>query len=173
VILKITKKICMLGDFSVGKTSLVRQFVRQSFSDKYLTTVGVKVDTKVVSLDAERQVKFVLWDVAGEKSIGPLQRQYLKGMAGYMLVVDGTRLPTLTSAKTIQQQIVSEHGDLPFCLLVNKQDLVEQLEITPPTLEQNALSAWTTFFTSAKTGAEVETAFDRLAEQMVNGAKSN
>ena len=104
----------MVGEFSVGKTSLVSRYVKASFSDKYLTTVGVKVDTKLVALDDGPEVKFVLWDVAGEKSIGPLQSQYLKGMAGYMLVVDGTRLPTLTSANTIHQQIVNEHGDLPF-----------------------------------------------------------
>ncbi len=167
---RVTKKICLLGDFAVGKTSLVRRFVDQAFSERYLTTMGVKVDTKSIQLDDQTEMKFVLWDVAGEKSIGPLQRQYLKGMAGYLLVVDSTRAPTLTSAKTIHEQIVSEYGDLPFCLLLNKQDLVEQVEVNDTMLTEHDMMAWPTLLTSAKTGTGVERAFTELAEQMVNGA---
>ena len=65
----IQKKICMIGDFSVGKTSLVGRFVRQSFSEKYLTTVGVKIDTKLVKLTENQDVKLILWDIAGGRFI--------------------------------------------------------------------------------------------------------
>lgn len=165
----ISKKVCMLGDFSVGKTSLVRRFIDAAFSEKYITTVGVKVDTKLISLSDDLNVKMVLWDIAGEKAIGPLQRQYLKGMTAFLLVVDSTRLPTLTSAKTIREQIVSEYGDLPFFLLVNKTDLIDQIEITDEVLEKHNMDSWPVFQTSAKTGAHVEQAFSQLADKLANG----
>ncbi len=166
---KINKKVAMLGDFSVGKTSLVQRFVHQAFSDKYLTTVGVKVDTKLVQLAEDKAVKMVLWDIAGEKSIGPLQRQYLKGLAGYFLVVDSTRLPTLKSAKTIHEQIVAEHGELPFCLLLNKTDL-DDIEVTDDQLLQHGMADWAHRRTSAKTGDHVEAAFTDLAAQFAAAA---
>lgn len=162
----------MLGDFSVGKTSLVRRFVDQAFSEKYITTIGVKVDTKAISLDTDTSVKLVLWDIAGEKSIGPLQRQYLKGMSAFLLVLDSTRLPTLTSATTIREQIVTEYGDLPFFLLINKTDLVDQLEVTDDVLKQHGLADWPILRTSAKTGDHVEEAFSKLASRLANGAAS-
>jgi len=88
------KKICMLGGFSVGKTSLVKRYVQSVFSETYLTTVGVKIDKKTVDLP-ERSVNLILWDLAGEDDIGSLRITYLRGAAGYVLVADGTRPATL------------------------------------------------------------------------------
>ena len=86
----IQKKICMLGAFSVGKTSLVKRYVASVFSETYLTTVGVKIDKKTVDL-AGRVVNLILWDLAGEDDIASLRMSYLRGSAGYVLVADGTR----------------------------------------------------------------------------------
>src|SRR5215211_7084781 len=92
----VQKKICMLGGFSVGKTSLVKRFVESVFSETYLTTVGVKIDKKTVDL-GERAVNLILWDVAGEDDISAVRMSYyyLRGCAGYVLVADGTRPSTL------------------------------------------------------------------------------
>ena len=75
---QIQAKVCMLGSFAVGKTSLVARYVTNVFSDKYLTTVGVKVDTKEISVD-ETQMKLVVWDIAGEAEISAKTRMYLRG----------------------------------------------------------------------------------------------
>ena len=86
----IQKKICMVGSFAVGKTSLVARFVRGIFSEKYLTTVGVKIDKRTVAVD-DRQVNLLLWDLYGEDDFQKLKLSYLRGASGYFLVVDPTR----------------------------------------------------------------------------------
>ena len=86
----IQKKICMLGAFAVGKTSLVQRFVKSLFSDRYLTTVGVKIDKKIVTV-GDTEVSLVLWDLAGEDEFQSVQTSYLRGASGYLLVIDGTR----------------------------------------------------------------------------------
>src|SRR6202012_2285619 len=122
------KKICMLGGFSVGKTSLVRRYVQSIFSEAYLTTVGVKIDKKTVNLSG-RTVNLILWDLAGEDDIASLRLSYLRGAAGYVLVADGTRPSTLDVALSLRERVRTEYGALPFVLLLNKHDLSEQWEI--------------------------------------------
>ena len=86
----IQKKICMIGASGVGKTSLIAKFVHSMFSDKYLTTVGVKIDKKTVSVDGA-EVMLMIWDLAGDDDFQRLQISYLRGTSGYLLVADGTR----------------------------------------------------------------------------------
>lgn len=161
------KKICMIGDFSVGKTSLIARFVRQTFSDKYLTTVGVKIDTKVVNLADGREVKLVLWDIEGNDKLTTTTTSYLRGAAGYFLVVDGTRRQTWESAVNLQQSVATQIGEKPFILLLNKADLREQWEIGKKLVEQQLQCGWHIIHTSAKVGKGVEEAFSRLATYML------
>ena len=93
----IQKKICLLGGFGVGKTSLVSRYVHSIFSDKYLTTVGVKIDKKSVTLDGT-VVDLVIWDIYGQDDYQKVRMSYLRGAAGYLLVADGTRRSTLDTA---------------------------------------------------------------------------
>ncbi len=157
------KKICMIGDFSVGKTSLVARFVRQTFSDKYLTTVGVKIDTKLLTLPDGNQIKFILWDIAGSESLTTATTSYLRGSAGFLLVVDGTRRPTWDSALNLRQTVLKQIGDKPFVILLNKADLKEQWEITEELMEEKTKQGWKLLLTSAKNGMNVEQAFLELA----------
>jgi len=105
----LTKKVCMLGSFSVGKTSLVRRFVETIFLDKYHTTVGVKVDKKVVQVDGQ-ELSLVLWDIYGEDEYQKLRLSYLRGAAGYLLVADGTRRATLDKVLAIVAMVASLAG---------------------------------------------------------------
>lgn len=154
----------MVGDFGVGKTSLVARFVSGTFSERYLTTVGVKIDSKVVPLP-NRSVKLVLWDLAGRDGLDALNRSYLRGAAGLILVADGTRAATLDTAHRLRMQIGIEIGALPAVLLVNKFDLFAQWEV-----EAARLAALRTelpvYETSAKTGEAVEAAFVDLAGRL-------
>ena len=122
------KKICMLGGFSVGKTSLVKRYVQSIFSETYLTTVGVKIDKKTVDL-SDRIVNLILWDLAGEDDINTFRMTNMRGAAGYVLVADGTRPSTLDVALSLRQRVEAEYGPLPFVLLLNKSDLKEQWAI--------------------------------------------
>jgi len=156
------KKICMLGGFSVGKTSLVRRYVESIFSENYLTTVGVKIDKKTVEL-GDRAVSLILWDLAGEDEAGSLRMNYLRGSAGYVLVADGTRPSTLEVALSLQQRVQADYGALPFVLLLNKCDLKQQWAISDAELQNLRQNGWWVRPSSAQTGESVEDAFLDLA----------
>jgi small GTP-binding protein len=167
MITTLQKKICMLGAFSVGKTSLVKRFVESVFSEAYLTTVGVKIDKKSVEL-SERIVTLILWDLAGEDDISSLRMSYLRGSAGYVLVADGTRPATLEVAVSLRRRVETDYGPLPFVLLVNKNDLQEQWAIPDEGVEGLRRDGWWVRSTSARTGDGVEDAFRALAEQVAS-----
>ena len=163
----VQKKICMIGDFGVGKTSLVARFVRQTFSDKYLTTVGVKIDTKLVKLADGSQVKLILWDIAGNDSLSATTISYLRGAMGFLFVVDGTRRPTLDSVLNLHEAIIKQQGEKPFVVLLNKADLEQEWEMDEAVISEKEQQGWKFLKTSAKTGLNVEQAFLELATQML------
>ena len=162
----IQKKVCMLGGFAVGKTSLVSRYVRSIFSEKYLTTVGVKIDKKELSLGS-RAVTLMLWDIYGQDAFQSVQQSYLRGMAGYLLVVDGTRPDTLDAACELQKLAVAEVGDVPFVLVLNKSDLMAEWQVQDKALFKLAQDGWSIVRASAKTGDGVEAVFELLARKML------
>lgn len=117
----IQKKICMLGSFAVGKTSLVRRFVHSMFTDKYLTTVGVKIDTKKIVL-RDKEISLLLWDLYGEDEFQRVQISYLRGSSGLLLVADGTRPETVDKAISSETRRSRAWGNIPYLLLMNKCD---------------------------------------------------
>ena len=159
------KKICMLGAFSVGKTSVVKRCVESVFSETYLTTGGVKIDKKTVEL-SNRIVNLILWDLAGEDDISSLRMSYLRGSAGYLLVADGTRPSTLEVALSLRQRVEADFGPLPFVLLLNKNDLREEWAIRDEEVEGLRRDGWWVRPTSARTGEGVDDAFKALADRV-------
>ncbi len=163
------KKICMIGDFGVGKTSLVSRFVHNSFSEKYHTTLGVKIDTKMVHPPGERPVKLVIWDIAGKDRLASLDGQYLRGASGCILVVDGTRTYTLESAENLRNELQAALGPIPLVTFLNKSDLQTNWELEDGDMERLREEGWNPVETSAKTGAGVETGFLMLGSLLVGG----
>lgn len=163
----IQKKVCMLGGFAVGKTSLVARFVSSIFSDKYHTTVGVKVDRKSVTL-GDKDMNLLLWDIYGDDDFQKMRASYLRGSSGYLLVVDGTRAATLDTAVNLQQLAESTVGKVPFVLALNKSDLDAEWQVDQATILKLAKQDWKIVRTSAKTGAGVEEAFVNLAREMLD-----
>ena len=155
----------MIGAFSVGKTSLVQQYVHSIFADKYLSTIGVKISKKNLSHRGQ-EVTLVLWDLEGKDDFVSVNLSYLRGTAGLLLVADGTRAETLDIALGLRSSVFTQFGALPHRLLVNKADLSEQWEIQPDhiaTLEKQGLGV---SLTSAKTGQGVAEAFLALTAAM-------
>lgn len=161
------KKICMLGAFGVGKTSLVRRYVQSIFSDSYLTTVGVKIEKKTLAVGHETLI-LLLWDIAGEDDVSPIRLSYLRGASGYLLVADGTRPETFEVARSIQSRVESEIGTVPFLLLLNKADLQESWDVSGHALATLESAGWRMIRTSAKTGQGVEEAFQELAQRLLS-----
>ena len=161
------KKVCVLGAFGVGKTTLIRRFVESSFSEVYLTIVGVKVDKKTLTVGTE-SLTLILWDVAGQDEVNAVRMSYVRGAAGYLLVADGTRTETLTVARSIHAGVVAEVGLIPFLLLLNKSDLHEAWDISKDPVDSLANEGWIVIRTSAKTGEGVEEAFQGLAKRLVS-----
>lgn len=160
------KKVALLGAPGVGKTSLVRRFVESLFDDSYLTTIGVKVDKKVVRVDAI-DVQMMLWDVAGAEERFSVPLSYVRGSAGFLLVVDGTRPETLERGLELVDELGAEIGALPHLLVVNKTDRVEAWRLDAAALEASPRVGRLIVRTSAKTGDGVDEAFLLLARQLI------
>lgn len=159
----ITKKICIIGDFAVGKTSTVARFVHNVFSDKYLTTVGVKIDTKELELEEGDSVKLVIWDIAGTDRFSAVEFSYLRGASGYLLVIDGTRRHTADVAERLQKEAKERYGDLPYVTLINKADLADEWEVTDDDIRALRDAGHRIFQTSARSGEHVLEAITTLA----------
>ena len=167
----IKKKVCLIGSFGVGKTSLVSRFVSGIFSEKYLTTVGVKIDSKELEI-GEVIVRIVVWDLAGEDDFQHLRVSYLKGASGCVFVADGTRCETIRQSENhisrAAELLPSIQGRV---LLINKSDLTDSWDPDEEALHRLEGDI-RVLPTSAKTGHNVEEAFRWLAETMIQTGNS-
>lgn len=158
----------MLGLWGAGKTSLVSRFVDQAFSEDYHATLGVKMDTKQVKVD-DREIKMVLWDLAGSEGSFSLPKHFLSGSAAYVLVLDCTREESVSKGAEIIQEIKNVVGDIPFIVALNKMDLDGSItEAAARTVLDKVTSQPVKILpTSAKTGENVENIFQRLAQTLL------
>ncbi len=164
----VARKVCIIGDFGVGKTSTVARYVHDVFSEKYLTTVGVKIDTKEVVLEGGQDtVKLVIWDIAGTDRFSAVEYSYLRGSAGYLLVADGTRAPTVATLRSLRREAEQRYGPQPTVTMINKVDLKELWEIPDAELDALRAEGHTVYRTSAKTGENVERALADLAARVL------
>lgn len=156
----IQKKVCMVGVYGTGKTSLVQRFVHSMFSDRYLSTVGVKIDRKPLELDGTA-LTLVLWDLAGRDGEEDITTSYLRGAHAILYVADGTRKETCDQLPGLRGLVREAAGEVPELLALNKSDLTDRWALGAGD-EQALAGAWDLLRTSAKTGAGVEEAFQRL-----------
>lgn len=168
----IKTKICLVGDQSVGKTSLIRRFVLDTFDDKYTSTIGTKVSKKEVTVkkeDArELNLSLLIWDIMGQKGFRELLREsYFYGAEGAICVCDVTSKESLEELKYWIKSMESVTGHIPMMFLGNKIDLTDQAKVARQDIEKMATSYGAgAVLTSAKTGENVEAAFMRLASML-------
>ncbi|MEM7305171.1 MAG: Rab family GTPase [Planctomycetota bacterium] len=162
----IRRKVCMLGAFAVGKTSLVERFVHSIFSEDYLTTVGVRIEKKELSVDGV-EVVLVIWDLHGDDDFQQVRSSYVRGSSGFVLIADGTRARTVEAALTLRDRMSEDLGDVPSVFLLNKSDLADEWELDDAALERLRAEGLSPRLTSAKTGEGVEDAFHELAARMM------
>ena len=161
----IQKKVCMVGLYGTGKTSLVQRFVHSMFSERYLSTVGVKIDRKPIQVDGA-DLTLVLWDLAGRDGHEDITTSYLRGSHAILYVADGTRRETCDQLPELRALVREAAGEVPEVLALNKSDLKERWALA--TGDEQALSkAFDLVRTSAKTGDGVEETFRRIGRAML------
>lgn len=165
----IIKKMCMMGEAAVGKTSLIRRFVLDKFDDRYISTLGTKTTAKELHLTIGEEViilKLQIWDILGLRCFGKLQRNAFRGANGAFFVLDTTRPGTLYSFENWLSSLYKVTGEIPVVVLANKNDL--KAKIRNNEIEKIAMDyGFLHYFTSAKTGENVIEAFETLGKLMI------
>ncbi len=167
-------KVCLVGEIAVGKTSLVRRFSEGSFDERYTTTLGINISKKVVEPanpppGGPQRVEMVLYDVMGQKKLRPmLAESYFRGAQALLAVWDVMRPETLQELPTWIEMAREVAGPIPVVIASNKNDLATSGAVASEALATVAHeSGGECFTTSAKTGENVEAAFQRLAEELI------
>jgi small GTP-binding protein len=161
---QLRKKICMLGDSAVGKSSLIRRFVFNEFDEKYITTIGTNVSKKDLNVVINKQenelqnyeVTLAIWDIIGQRDFHSFNLNYFRAANGGLVVCDITRRETLENLDMWASSFRNNIGQVPLVFLVNKYDLSEN-----GAFDEEEIN------TSAMTGENVESAFHTLGELMV------
>jgi small GTP-binding protein len=173
----ISKKICLVGDFGVGKTSLIRRFVDRQFSDKYLSTVGVKISRKTVDLaeinsKITGSVQLLIWDIEGHTKFKAIAPSYLQGASGVVIVADVTRQETVERLPEHINLFLSVNPKGSIVIAFNKIDLIDSTELEhllklAPDLKQYE-QILSSYKTSAKTGDDVDRIFYELSQKFIS-----
>ena len=163
----IKKKMCLIGPFGVGKTSLIRKYVLNIYSEEYHSTVGVKIDKKNLKLETGEEIVLLIWDLEGNDDINVITESYLQGMSGYFLVADGTRPETLEIVASIRGHLTDRFPHAASTLLINKYDLAEEWAVNDADITPFTDKGISVLYSSAKTGSGVENAFIQIAHQMI------
>ena len=162
----INRKIVLIGDYSTGKTSLIHRFVDNQFSDKYLSTIGVKISRKNI-LSSEIELRLMIWDIEGGTEAKPINNTYLIGAHGCIIVADLTRKQTIENINIYIKHIRDISPDAPLIIALNKSDCLEDNDtkkILQTVIETYDDEASYIYVTSAKSANGVEVMFNALAE---------
>jgi small GTP-binding protein len=147
---------------------LAERFVKSIFSERYRTTVGVRIHKKAMQI-GDQLLNLIIWDLAGEDEFVVLRTAYLRGASGYLLVADGTRPDTLDKVIDLHRRARTELGDVPFVLVVNKMDRSDEWTIQDSALQDLATQGWPIIRASAKLGRGVAEAFTQIAQKVSYG----
>ena len=169
---ELKRKVCLVGDWGVGKTSLIRKFVFDQFNDRYLVTLGTKITKKRIKYKLTNNdiidLNLIIWDVMGQKEFKKVQLTAYENTNGVFIVCDITRKDTLNSIKNWRRELFDVTGNIPMIILANKNDLRDQAKFTSEEVAEvaNGLNALY-YLTSAKTGENIEKAFMKMGIRMI------
>ncbi len=164
----VQNKVCLVGDFAVGKTSLFNRFLYNRFSETYQSTVGVRVQRKIVKVRDE-ELALILWDTEGGHDSKTLKESYLKGAAGAVIVCDLTRTGTILHCEEYIHLLRRENPTLPLTIAGNKLDLVSPDHAHVAVARQVAeLVQVPLLLSSANLGIGVEQLFQSLGERLLH-----
>ncbi|MCK9491474.1 MAG: GTP-binding protein [Sulfurimonas sp.] len=155
-------KVVMVGDFATGKTSLIKRFVDNSFSEEYLSSIGVSISKKVLGNST-----MMLWDIEGRTEFKPIFKQYLNGAKGFIIVADLTRKNTIESIQEHIKTSLSVVSDAPICIALNKSDIKSDFSVNIEQIKGLSANIISVFKTSALSGDAVEDLFKQLNAKII------
>ncbi|MHA1651255.1 MAG: GTP-binding protein [Candidatus Helarchaeota archaeon] len=162
-------KMLLLGDAAVGKTSLIKQFIKGSFAKDYKMTIGTDIFTKDVVTN-EHTITLSIWDIAGQERFKFFRQSFYRGSSGAMVVFDLTRYTTFNpNVVNWLKELWGFTGRIPIVLIGNKVDLADLRNVRKADVQAFADKIPCKYIeTSAKTGEHVDEAFRELAMAMLN-----
>ena len=160
----VAKKVLLVGNFGVGKTSLIRRYVSNEFSEDYISTIGVRVSTKEVHIN-DTTIKLLIWDVAGTQNDEKVPKAYFLGASAAMFVFDLNREETYLEINKYLEGVRELSGLEKITVVGNKKDLLDAAELANVL---DKIKVTVDFVTSAKEGENVEDAFKLLGAQSLN-----
>jgi small GTP-binding protein len=173
-IMKVAKKVVVIGDPAVGKTSLIKRYVQDDFDDSYLNTIGAKVMKKNLGFPHPKtgeivDLKLILWDIAGQETFEQVKKAYYRGAAGAIVVCDCTRKDTMENMHRWIENLFDVGGVVPLVLILNKVDLEEESQVGIEAVQDEYTPYEAPVYsTSAKTGHNVELIFHELGKSVIN-----
>jgi len=171
--IRIKRKIVLVGDPAVGKTSLVRKCVLDAFSDNYIMTVGFKVMSKKMIFKStdnstDIELNLMIWDIMGQRGYSLIPQSAFYGSKGAIIVCDITRKETLLNLTNLTNSLFEIISEIPIILIANKNDLTDQFQFDESAIADIAAAYHAPYFiTSAKTGVNVEMAFRVLGRMIL------
>ena len=160
-----SKKIVLLGHFGVGKSSLIRRFVENIFTEDYKVTIGVHISKKTIEISkGEHTVTLIIWDLEGHDDIKKTRSSYLLGTHGFIYVFDLSRPTTFENLNSEVAFLKDNYIDTPIKVVGNKLDLVNKAYLKQ---YEDVFKPLVDFFTSAKSGSKVESLFSKLADDLI------
>ena len=164
-------KIVVVGDYAVGKTTLIINFTEKTFRGMYVPTVGVQFTKKTAKLNGN-DVELTIWDIAGQEKFAKVRKTFYENAAGFIIVYDLTRKSTLENIKNWYTDVVENTGEIPCVLIGNKNDLKDKREVNEDSvneiIKKSDMEVELSFETSAKTGIKVENGFFSLISLLIN-----
>ncbi len=160
-------KVCILGDASVGKTSLVRHYCEGFFKENYISTIGVSFLRKEVILTDGTKVILQLWDLGGQTMFSTIRQNYLKGTNGALILFDLTQKKTLSHVNNWIEDVLRGVGTIPMMVIGNKSDLEYSKSIVEKAQRLCESIDVPLYLTSAKTGDNMNEIFEIISKKMI------
>ena len=170
----INLKIILVGDVSVGKTSVIERYINNNFKDDYTCTIQAEQKTKIINEDSNTSIRMDIWDTAGQEKFRSLTRQYYRDSQGAIIVFDITKKKTFDSLQTWIDDIQDySDKDIPIIIVGNKSDLIDEREVSENNINEFLNDKYTYFEVSAKYGNNIDLAFNKIKKLIMENRKMN
>ncbi len=164
-------KLILLGDISVGKSSIIGRYIDNSFSDDYQCTLQVEMKTKIIDIDLDTKVKMNIWDTVGQEKFRNLTKQYYRNCQGAIIVFDLTRKDSFDGVQKWIDDLEDYNANIPILIVGNKSDLIKEREVNNDDIEMFVKNKYKYYDVSAKNGSNISLAFDKIRREIIEDIK--